>query len=104
MSYTYATVIVEAKNQAKAQKIAGDDTFVYELSADGTAPATHFLSSGPFDNSQLEAFIDSSWKQIIRFGNEPLLVMEKEGFQPVQVEEPEIVEEPVVEEVPVENA
>ena len=69
-NYTYATVIVPSENQAKAQAIAGADTFVAGLSADGTQPATHYVTSGPFDNDQLNQFTDAEWKKTIRFGDD----------------------------------
>ena len=69
-NYTYATVIVTLANQAKAQAIAGADTFVARLSADGKQPATHYVTSGPFDNDQLNQFTDATWKKTIRFGDD----------------------------------
>ena len=69
-NYTYATVIVPSENQSKAQAIAGADTFVAGLSADGTEPATHYVTSGPFDNDQLNQFTDAEWKKTIRFGDD----------------------------------
>ena len=69
-NYTYATVIVPSENQSKAQAIAGADTFVAGLSADGTQPATHYVTSGPFDNEQLNQFTDAEWKKTIRFGDD----------------------------------
>ena len=69
-NYTYATVIVTLANQAKAQEIAGADTFVAALSADGLEPASHFITSGPFDNDQLNQFTDAEWKKTIRFGDD----------------------------------
>ena len=69
-NYTYATVIVPSENQSKAQAIAGADTFVAGLSADGKQPATHYVTSGPFDNDQLNQLTDATWKKTIRFGDD----------------------------------
>ena len=56
--------------RSKAQSIAGEDTFVAGLSADGTEPATHYVTSGPFDNDQLNQLTDATWKKTIRFGDD----------------------------------
>lgn len=69
-NYTYATVIVSIENQAKAQEIAGADTFITGLSPNGLQPATHFVTSGPFDNDQLNQLTDANWKKTIRFGDD----------------------------------
>lgn len=69
-NYTYATVIIPVENQAKAQEIAGADTFVSGLSSNGKQPATHFITSGPFDNDQLNQLTDANWKKTIRFGDD----------------------------------
>lgn len=68
-NYTYATVIIPAENQDKAQEIAGADTFVSGLSLDGKQPATHFITSGPFNNDQLNQLTDAEWEKTIRFGD-----------------------------------
>lgn len=70
MDYTYATIIVTTANQTKAQDIAGADTFLMALSADGLAPATHYVASGPFSNDQMNAFTDATWPKVIRFGTD----------------------------------
>lgn len=54
MTYTFRTFIVPAAvvDMARAMCVglagpAGDGMFITELSATGSAPATHFVSSGP---------------------------------------------------------
>ena len=88
MSYTFATLIVAAADQLAAQELFGTTTtdpdtgavvvtpnfnvFVTGLSADGTAPATHYVSAGPFDNSELNKALNQQavpfW---VSFGPEP---------------------------------
>lgn len=87
MNYTYATVIVTLANQAKAQAIAGADTFVAGLSADGSEPATHFVTSGPFDNDQLNQLTDATWKKTIRFGTDWQAAVVELGLQQVIISE-----------------
>jgi hypothetical protein len=46
----------------------GSGYFNAEYSADGSAPATHYLSTGAFDNRVLEAITASKLFDQIRFG------------------------------------
>jgi hypothetical protein len=87
-NYTYCTLIIEAAYQQAAQELFGNSTtdpdtgavvvtpntnvFVTGLSADGTAPATHYVTAGPFDNSELNKALNQQavpfW---VSFGPEP---------------------------------
>lgn len=80
MTYTYATVIVPAGDQAAAQSDLGDGFFVSALSADGKT-ATHYMSSGPFNNDELELVVNTvQWTRKIYFGNEWERAVEAEGL------------------------
>lgn len=70
MDYTFATVIVTSPNQSAMQTLVGDGYFTAGYSADGTAPATHYVSSGPFDNSVLNMIVNSDIPKQVNFGNE----------------------------------
>lgn len=71
MNYTFATVIVNAVDQAQAQADLGSGFFTVGLSQDGTAPATHYMSSGPFDNTELDFIANqATWTNTIKFGND----------------------------------
>ena len=68
MDYTFATVAVAAANQAaaKAQYPAYFNTGASET---GEAPATHYVTSGPFDNVELAAIMNSTdWPKRVSFG------------------------------------
>ena len=89
MNYTFASVLCSADNQLALQEIVGDGYFNSPLSEDGTAPATHYLSSGPFDNTVLDQIMDSKLFELVSFGMETNTF----GFMPVTVVEPAVVEE-----------
>lgn len=81
--YVYATLIVSAADQQAAQALLGStDIFVFGLSADGTAPATHYVTCGPWDSTELDAAMNQTavpfW---VHFGREP----DYNGLVPVEV-------------------
>jgi hypothetical protein len=83
MNYTFASVSVTAGNQAAMQDIVGDGYFNGAgYSEDGTAPATHYLSSGAFDNTVLDQIMDSKLFELVSFGMETNTF----GLMPVQTE------------------
>ena len=69
MSSTYATVAVPAENLAEAQaQFPG--FFTAAMSADGTAPATHFVSSGYYLDTELDVLVnDVTWPRRVVFGD-----------------------------------
>ena len=54
MTDVFRTIVVPAAQQAAAQEIA-PDCFTTGLSADGTAPATHYIASGHLPVDQADA-------------------------------------------------
>ena len=58
MDYTFATVVILDKDKAKAVKDMGEGFFTVPLSADGTEPATNWMSSGPFENRELDMIVN----------------------------------------------
>jgi hypothetical protein len=72
MDYTFATLIVAAEYRQAAQELLSDQYFLTGLSADGLPPATHYVSAGPFDNSELNKALNQQavpfW---VSFGPEP---------------------------------
>ena len=54
MNYTFATVAILAADQAAAQA-QYPAYFNTGASETGEAPATHYVTSGPFDNAELAA-------------------------------------------------
>jgi hypothetical protein len=72
MNYTYATLIVPAFAQSSAKELLSEDYFNMGLSIDGTDPASHYVSAGPFSNEELGKALNQSdipfW---VNFGNEP---------------------------------
>ena len=68
MNSTLATVIVAAADQAAAQADF-PDYFFTGLSADGPAPATHFVTNGYFDDDELAKIVnDVTWPRKVYFG------------------------------------
>ena len=68
MNYTFATVAVAAADQqaAQAQYPAYFDTGASET---GELPVTHYVTSGPFDNVELAAIMNSQdWPKRVAFG------------------------------------
>lgn len=84
-SSTLATVTVLAADQATAQ---ADflDYFTAPASADGAAPATHYLTNGFFDDTELDRICnDVAWPRRVYFG--PLdVTLAKAGLMLVQSE------------------
>lgn len=65
-TWTQATVIVAAADQAAAQKDF-PEYFQTGASADGNAPAVSFFTSGPFSNDEMDKLSDTvTWKKKIR--------------------------------------
>ena len=69
MTSTFATVIVAAADQAAAQAdLPGHFTAAY--AADSTGPATHYVSSGHFFNTELDMIVnEAAWPRQVRFGD-----------------------------------
>lgn len=69
MTSTFATVIVAAADQAAAQAdLPGHFTAAY--AADSTGPATHYVSSGFFFDTELDMIVnEAEWPKRVRFGD-----------------------------------
>lgn len=65
-TWTQATVIVSAADQAAAQKDF-PEYFNTGASADGNAPASAYFTSGSFSNDEMDKLSDTvTWKKKIR--------------------------------------
>jgi hypothetical protein len=83
--YTFATVIISAADQAQAQADMGAGFFVTALSPTGEPPATNYMSSGPFNNSELDFICNTAtWPKKIYFGQDWQAALDAEGLQLVQ--------------------
>ena len=70
-TFTHATVIVADADKATAVSDLGEGFFATALSADGTEPATHWMSSGPFNNDELNRICnDVAWPRKVYFGQD----------------------------------
>ena len=66
--YTFATVAIAAADQAAAQA-SYPDYFNTGASETGELPITHYVTSGPFDNVELAAIMNSQdWLKQVAFG------------------------------------
>lgn len=71
MDYTFATVIISAIDQGKAKSDLGDGFFNTPLSPTGEEPPTHYMSSGPFGNEELNKIVNAmTWSKKIYFGQD----------------------------------
>ena len=69
--YTYASVVILDADKVNAQADLGEGFFNTGLSAVGTEPATHWMSSGPWLNEELDKVCNqSAWPYQINFGTE----------------------------------
>lgn len=74
-NYTFASVVIADADRQAAQADLGEGFFNTGLSADGTEPATHWMSSGPWLNDELDKVCNQSpdgfeWPYQINFGTE----------------------------------
>jgi hypothetical protein len=79
---TFASCFVEAQYQAAAQADLGEGYFTAPLSADGTAPATHYWSTGYWYDEQLDFIVnEATWPKTVKFGDAQAALAEM-GLQP----------------------
>jgi hypothetical protein len=84
MNYTFATVIIADDFKAQAQADLSEYQFTAPLSATGEAPATHWMSSGAWDNAQLDFIVNQAeWPSKVYFGDSWQAAVEAEGLMPV---------------------
>lgn len=87
--YTFASVLISAADRQQAQADLGDGFFNTPLSPTGEAPATNFMSSGPFDNSELNIVVNTAiWPKRVYFGQDWQAAISAEGLQMMAVESP----------------
>tara|TARA_R110000868_G_scaffold132888_8_gene344181 strand:- start:205 stop:474 length:270 start_codon:yes stop_codon:yes gene_type:complete len=69
--FTQATVIIAAANQAAAQADMGDTVFIVGASPTGLAPATNYVTSGPWSNAEMDQMAnDVAWPKKMYFGTD----------------------------------
>lgn len=89
MNYTYATVIIAAADRQTAQAELGDGFFNTALSESGAEPATHYMSSGPFNNSEMDLIVnESQWPKKVYFGQDWATALEAEHLRVIVPPEP----------------
>jgi hypothetical protein len=70
MNSTFSSVFITSEDQAAAQADLGEGYFTAPLSADGTAPATHYWSTGYWLDSQLDFIVnEATWPKTVKFGD-----------------------------------
>ena len=83
--YTFATVIIADADKQQAQQDLGDGFFTVPLSSDGQEPATNWMSSGPFNDSELNFVVnEATWPKKIYFGQDWQKALDAEGLKVVQ--------------------
>lgn len=83
--YTFATVIIADADKAQAQADLGDGFFNFALSATGDVPATHWMSSGPFSNDELDRIVNHvvTWPAQVYLGRDWQGAIAEAGLVPV---------------------
>jgi hypothetical protein len=70
MNSTFSSVFILAADQEQAQQDLGEGYFTAPLSADGTAPATHYWSTGYWYDEQLDFICnEATWPKTVKFGD-----------------------------------
>ena len=70
MNWTFATIAIEATDQTAAQE-QYPNYFNTAASQDGLQPVTHYVTSGPFDNTELASIMNSQdWPKRVAFGQD----------------------------------
>ena len=86
-TFTHATVIVADADKAAAQADLGEGFFATALSADGTEPVTHWMSSGPFYNTELNRICnESAWPRKVYFGQDWQAAVAAEGLKMLEAQ------------------
>ena len=81
-TFTHATVIVADADKAEAVSDLGEGFFATALSADGTEPATHWMSSGPFNNDELNRICnDVAWPRKVYFSQDWQAAIDAHGLK-----------------------
>ena len=71
MNYTFATVIIKDQYKEQAKNDIGEEFFSAGLSVDGKLPASHWLSSGAFNNDELNKICNECiWDKKVLFGQD----------------------------------
>lgn len=69
--FTFATIIIAAKDQASAQTELGFGFFTVPLSIDGELPATNYMSSGPFQTEEFNKINEEvTWTSKVYLGQD----------------------------------
>ena len=84
MTSTFATVIIPAASQAAAQvDLPGSFSAAYTTDPTGVPPATHYVASGPFYNTELDLVVNEApWPKVVKFGDASAALAEL-GLVPV---------------------
>ncbi len=82
MNSTQATVIIADADKAQAQADLSEYQFTVPLSASGEAPATNWMSSGWWYDSQLNDIVNVfTWPKQIYFGSDWQSAIAQAGLQ-----------------------
>lgn len=86
MTSTFATVIVAAADQAAAQAdLPGHFTSAY--AADAAGPATHYVSSGFFFDTELDMIVnEAEWPRKVYFGQDWQAAVAAEGLKMLEAQ------------------
>jgi hypothetical protein len=83
MNNVFATVIIQAQYQPQAQEeLQGH--FTAEYSETGSEPATHYVDSGFWFDSEMDMIVnETEWPKIVRFGD-PQQAIDALGLKKVE--------------------
>jgi hypothetical protein len=91
-NFTNCTIIVLAEDRTKAQDVTTTEYFNAQASADGQLPVTHYFTSGPFSNEEVDALVNTSWPKWVRSDDWQSALSGLGLVQVIPVEEPVISE------------
>ena len=82
MNYTFATVVIPDVAKGEALVDLGEGFFASPLSATGEEPATHWMSSGPFNNDEMNTICNEAvWPKFIYFGQDWQAALESQKLK-----------------------
>jgi hypothetical protein len=80
--FTQATVIIKAGFQAAAQADMGDTVFITAASTDGLKPETHYFTSGPWSNEEMDKMANNvKWAKKMYFGTDWQAALDTNNLQ-----------------------
>ena len=82
--FTYASAIILDAEVEAAREHFGPGYFPVPLSEDGSEPATFWMGTGPWENSELDYLVNEPWAVRVYFGQDWQAALNSAGLQVIQ--------------------